>query len=110
MTWRSEMLARRRELLVARGAAQRLHFERQLQVWRGPLRAFDMARYAGARLRKQASLVAALAGLLVAVTRGRIFVKAARGLRLVRFAVRWWTIGQMFWRLAQSLGARTAPR
>ena len=112
MKLRSEELAQRRERLLAQIAAQRADLERQLLVWRKPLQAFDAARHAGERLRKQSAVLIAVVSLLVIVSRGRVLVKVLAALKLARFAARtarWWALGRTLWRLGEGFARRPAP-
>jgi hypothetical protein len=99
MKLRSAELARRRELLQTRIAAQRLELGRQLSVWRGPIHAFEVARHAGERLRSRAAALIALAGVLLVISRGRVLGKLFLALRWARFAAKWWAFGRMLYRV-----------
>jgi hypothetical protein len=110
MKLRSAELAERRERLLLRIAAQRADLERQLLVWRGPIQAFDVARQAGQRLRKQATVAVAVIGALMVLTRGRGVGKVFVVLRLARFAAKWWAFGRMLYKMSGGFGRGPAPR
>ena len=109
MKLRSEELARRRELLLMRIAAQRADLERQLLVWRGPIQTFEVARRAGERLRGQATALVAIAGVLLLISRGRVVGKLFLALRWARFAAKWWAFGRMLYRMGGRFGRGPAP-
>jgi hypothetical protein len=106
MKLRSDELAARKERLVAQIAAQRAELERQLLLWRKPMQAFDIARRAGRQLRAPATGLAAIAGVLLPLTRGRLLAKIFLVLRWTRFAARWWAFGRVLWRLGQGFAGR----
>lgn len=93
-------LERRRQTLVARIGAQRLQLEWQLDAFRRPLRAFELARALGETLRRNAKLAGALAacaGFLL--MRSGVFSKALRILRLANTTTRWWLLARLGWHL-----------
>jgi len=104
MRLRSEELAERRERLLMRIAAQRADLERQLLVWRGPIRTFELARHAGQRLRSQATALGAIAAALLLISRGRVVGKLFLALRWARFAAKWWAFGRMLYRVTGGFG------
>jgi hypothetical protein len=110
MKLRSAELAERRERLQQRIAAQRVELERQLLVWRGPIQTLDVARRAGQRLRKQATVVLAVISALVLLTRGRGVGKVFVLFRLARFAAKWWAFGRMLYRMSGGFGRGPSPR
>jgi hypothetical protein len=109
MRLRSEELAARREGLLLRIAAQRADLERQLLVWRAPIRTFEIARHAGERLRSQATALVAIAGALLLISRGRVVGKLFLALRWARFAAKWWAFGRMLYRLGGGFGRGPSP-
>jgi hypothetical protein len=104
MRLRSTELAERRERLQNRIALQRLELERQLEVWRGPIHAFEVARHAGQRLRSQATALIAIASVLLIVSRGRVLGKLFLALRWARVAAKWWAFGRMLHRASGGFG------
>jgi hypothetical protein len=110
MRLRSRELTERRERLLHRIASQRMELERQLAVWHGPIRAFDIARHAGARLRTQTTALVAIAGALLLISRGRVIGKLFFALRWARFAAKWWAFGRMLYRAGGGFGRGPAPR
>ncbi len=109
MRLRSGELAERRERLQHRIAAQRLELERQLSVWRGPVRAFEAARHAGERLRSQATALLAIGAALLVISRGRVLGKLLFALRWARFAAKWWAFGRMLYRVGEGVRRGPAP-
>jgi hypothetical protein len=109
MKLRSEELAERRERLLHRIAAQRVELERQLSVWRGPIRTFEIARHAGERLRSQATALVAIAGAILLITRGRVVGKLFLVLRLARFAAKWMAFGRVLYRMGGGFVRRPVP-
>jgi len=94
-----ELLRRRRRLLAAKIAVQRLQLERELGAVRGPLQVFAVARGLGEVLMRNAGLaavVAACAGLLL--LRGGLLARARRALQLAGRAARWWMLARLGWR------------
>lgn len=93
-----EPLRRRRRLLVAKIAVQRLQFEHELGALRGPLQVLTVVRGLGEVLVRNAGLaaiVAACAGLLL--LRGGLLAKARRALQLAAKTARWWTLARLGW-------------
>jgi len=96
------VLERRRLALHAKIAAQRDHFAEQLEVFRGPLRAFELARGFGERIRRHAPVIGAVAaGAGVVLMRGGILSKATGALRLVRRTTTWWGFAKLALRVIQ---------
>lgn len=95
-------LERRRQILVARIGAQRLQLEWQLDAFRRPLQAFELARALGETLRRNAKLagtIAVCAGFLL--MRSGLFSKALRILRLANTTTRWWVLARLGWHLVR---------
>ena len=96
------LLERRRLELHAKIAAQREHFAGQVEIFRGPLRAFEVARGFGERIRRHAPIIGAIAaGAGLVLMRGGILSKAMGTLRLVRRTTTWWGIARLALRLMQ---------
>ncbi|HXF67268.1 MAG TPA: YqjK family protein [Burkholderiales bacterium] len=85
-------LARRKERLIARAAAQRAEIAAILRRWQAPLEVADRALAVARFLRAHPLLVAAAAAAVVTLGRRRLLGLAGRGLaawRLLR-ALRGW--------------------
>lgn len=93
-----ELLRRRRHLLAAKIALQRVQLERELGALHGPLQVFAVARGVGEMLMRHAGLagiVAACAGFLL--LRGGLFARARRALRFAARTARWWMLARLGW-------------
>ena len=96
------VLERRRLALHAKIAAQREHFAEQLEIFRGPLHTFEVARGFGERIRRHAPIIGAVAtGAGLVLMRGGILSKAMSTMRLVRRTTTWWGVGKLALRLMQ---------
>jgi hypothetical protein len=104
------VLERRKQLLVARIAAQRSQLEWQLGAFRRPLQAFELARRFGGTVRRNAKLSATVAVCAAFILmRSGLFSKALQTLQLARSVTRWWVIGQLGWQLARRWRAPPQP-
>jgi hypothetical protein len=93
---REALLERRKQYLRAKIAAQRSQLAWELDAFRGPLRAFEVARSFGEKLRRNAPLVGAIAAFLgFAVMRGGVFSRAVRTLRIANKTTRWLAIARV---------------
>lgn len=93
-----ELLQRRKRLLAAKIALQRVQLERDLGALRGPLQVFAAARGVGEALMRHAGLagiVAAFAGFLL--LRGGLFARARRTLQFAARTARWWMLARLGW-------------
>jgi hypothetical protein len=93
-----ELLRRRKRLLTAKIALQRVQLERELGALRGPLQAFAVARGVGEALMRHAGLVgivAAFAGILL--LRGGLLARARRALHFAARTARWWVLARLGW-------------
>lgn len=93
-----ELLRRRRRLLAAKIAWQRVQLERELGALRGPLQVFAVARGVGEVLMRHAGLagiLAACAGFLL--LRGGLFARARRALQFAARTARWWMLARLGW-------------
>lgn len=93
-----ELLRRRRRLLAAKIALQRVQLERELGALRGPLQVFAVAREAGEVLMRHAALagiVAAFAGFML--LRGGWFARGRRALQFAARTARWWMLARLGW-------------
>jgi hypothetical protein len=102
----AEELARRRERLVLQSAAQRVQLEKELQLWRKPLHYVDVARDVGGKVRKHGSLIVAVLGGLLLLSRGRLLTKAVVAAKLARQASRWWSLAKVALRLGATFARR----
>jgi YqjK-like protein len=92
MSWPSERLeelARRKELLTARAAAQRAAISRTLHEWRRPLGVADRVSRVVSFLRAHPLLSAAAVAALVAFPRGTLVSLTGRGIAVWRL---WQTV------------------
>lgn len=99
MSWPSERIeeiARRRELLRARSAAQRAAIAGTLQEWRKPLGFADRVSRVVGLLRAHPLLLIAAVAALAATPRGRLVSLVGRGIAV--------------WRLGQTVAALLAER
>ena len=90
MNPREAVLERRRQVLHARIAAQRVQLAEQLDALRAPLRAFEVARSVGESIRRHARLigVAAACAAFLAM-RGNTVSKTTRTIRLAQRTTSW---------------------
>ena len=87
---REVVLERRKQYLQAKIAAQRAQLEWHLDAFRGPLRAFEIARGVGESLRRNAPAVGMGVGALgLLLMRGGLVSKTLRTVILAQKAMRW---------------------
>ena len=95
-----ESLERRRQRVMAEIVAQRAQLVAQINVYRAPLQAFEIARDVGTVVRRHAMLVGVVgAGAAFLMMRGGWFSKAIRTFQLVQRTTRWLAIARMGWQL-----------
>jgi hypothetical protein len=93
---REALLERRKQYLKARIAAQRSQLAWELGAFQGPLRAFEIARGVGEKLRRHAPMVGAVAAFLgFTVMRGGVVSKAVRTVRIANKTTRWLAVARI---------------
>jgi hypothetical protein len=96
------VLERRRQLLHARIAVQREQLAHCVDSFRGPLRAFEVAREMGEGIRRHAPAIGTLVlvgGVLF--MRGGMFARTARAVRLFRRMTSWFGMARWALRAVQ---------
>ncbi len=102
MTPRQVVLARRKQALHERIAMQRNLLVAELDAFRGPMRAFEVARRIGEQLRRYAPLIGGVAaGAAFVLMRGGAVERAVRTVRLARRATSLIGVARIALRLIQ---------
>lgn len=78
--------------LSSRIAVQRAELEAELQNLRRPLRVFDSAQAAGARVREHGPAIAMVLAPILYLLRRPLLGGVGFAARLVKRATRWWTL------------------
>jgi hypothetical protein len=109
MKARSALLERRKQYLSAKISAQRNQLGAQLEGFRGPLHAFEVARGVGEAMRRHAPLIGGVAALLgFGAMRGGLVSKSFRAFRLATRTTRWLGVARVALQIAQRMRARPA--
>ena len=102
MTPYQSVLARRKQALHERIAMQRGLLAQELDAFRGPMRAFEVARRVGEQIRRYAPLIGGVAvGTAFVLMRGGALNRAVRTIRLARRASSILGIARIAMRLMQ---------
>lgn len=104
-----QIIDARKRLLRQRIEAQRSTLQGQVEGFRRPLQAFELARRGGEVVRRHATasaLIAATAG--VVLMRGGVLSKTLRLVQLANTTTRWWVIGRVAMQLARRWGPAPA--
>ena len=106
---RSALLERRKQYLSAKIAAQRNQLGVELDAFRGPLRAFEVARAVGEMIRRNAPLIGGVAAVLgFGAMRGGVVSKSFRAFRLATRTTRWLGVARVALQIAQRMRTRPA--
>src|SRR4051812_8756908 len=106
---RNALLERRKQYLSARIAAQRNQLGTELEAFRGPLHAFEVARGVGETLRRHAPLIGGVAAVLgFGAMRGGLISKSFRAFRMASRTTRWLGVARVALQIAQRLRTRPA--